>query len=161
MNFLFAKNKVGFVDGSIKKPEKKAADYMPWMRCDAMVKGWLTTAMQKEIRNGVKYSITCDRDLWADTVEWFGKASAPRAYELKQTLSVTQQGDTSVSAYYTKLYGIWDEMQSALFIPQCTCGGCKCDMAKKIIEVREKERQYEFLMGLNSDFLVIRTQILH
>ncbi|PWA48889.1 GAG-pre-integrase domain, Gag-polypeptide of LTR copia-type [Artemisia annua] len=132
---------------------------MPWMRCDAMVKGWLTTAMQKEIRNSVKYAATAT-EIWADLLERFGKASAPRAYELKQTLSVTQQGDTSVSAYYTKLRGIWDEMQSALSIPRCTCGGCECDMAKKIIEVRKKERLYEFLMGLNSDFSVIRTQIL-
>ena len=28
MKFLFAKNKVGFVDGSIAKPEKDSAKYM-------------------------------------------------------------------------------------------------------------------------------------
>ncbi|XP_076960151.1 uncharacterized protein LOC143636448 [Bidens hawaiensis] len=50
LNFLFAKNKVGFIDGSIKKPEPSANTYMAWMRCDAMIKGWLTTAMEKEIR---------------------------------------------------------------------------------------------------------------
>ncbi|XP_076944543.1 uncharacterized protein LOC143615263 [Bidens hawaiensis] len=58
MNFLFAKNKVGFVDGTLKKPEKTATDYMPWMRCDAMIKGWLTTAMEKEIRSSVKFAGT-------------------------------------------------------------------------------------------------------
>ena len=38
-NFLFAKNKIGFIDGTIKKPEKTSKDHMAWMRCDAMIKG--------------------------------------------------------------------------------------------------------------------------
>ena len=58
MNFMSAKNKTGFIDGSIKKPEMKSDKYLPWMRCDAMIKGWLTTAMEKEIRNSVKYAKT-------------------------------------------------------------------------------------------------------
>nr|GEU66079.1 retrovirus-related Pol polyprotein from transposon TNT 1-94 [Tanacetum cinerariifolium] len=40
MNFMFAKNKTGFIDGSIKKPETKSDKYLPWMRCDTMIKGW-------------------------------------------------------------------------------------------------------------------------
>ncbi|GJV39047.1 putative RNA-directed DNA polymerase [Tanacetum coccineum] len=55
-NFLFAKNKIEFVDWTIKKPKKTSKDYMSWMRVDAMIKGWLTTAMEKNIRNSVKYA---------------------------------------------------------------------------------------------------------
>ena len=84
-NFLFAKNKIGFVDGSIKKPEKDGADYMAWMRYDAMIKGWLTTAMEKEIPVSVKYANT-SAEIWTDLRERFGKQSAPRAYELKQAI---------------------------------------------------------------------------
>ncbi|KAJ9561856.1 LOW QUALITY PROTEIN: hypothetical protein OSB04_007016 [Centaurea solstitialis] len=150
MNFLFAKNKVGFIDGTIKKPEKTAMDYMAWMRCDAMVKGWLTTAMEKDIRNTLPVK--------SGTIYWnVGKESSPKAYELKQILTGTQQGGASVSAYYTKLCGLWDEMQAVLSIPHCTCNGCTCD---KIVELKEKERLYEFLMGLDDKFSVIRTQIL-
>lgn len=158
MNFLLAKNKVGLIDGSIPKPEK-AGDHMAWMRCDAMVKGWLTTAMDKDIRNSVKYASTA-REIWSDLLERFGKESAPRAYELKQILTRTQQNGATVSAYYTKLRGLWDEMQVVLSIPRCACNGCKCDVGKKMVELREKERLYEFLMGLDNKFSVIRTQIL-
>ncbi|KAJ0857406.1 putative RNA-directed DNA polymerase [Helianthus annuus] len=158
-NFLFAKNKIGFVDGSIKKPEKTSQYYMAWMRCDAMIKGWLTTAMDREIRSSVKYANTA-AEIWSDLKERFGKVSAPRAYELKQTLSVTQQNGTSVSAYYTKLRGVWDEIQSLLPTPRCVCSGCTCDVGKKLADLKEKERLYEFLMGLDNDFSVIRTQIL-
>lgn len=81
-NFLFAKNKMGFVDETIPKPEKTSEDYMSWMRCDAMIIGWLTTAMDKNIRSSVRYANT-STEIWKDLKERFGKGSAPRAYELK------------------------------------------------------------------------------
>ncbi|XP_076942693.1 uncharacterized protein LOC143612643 [Bidens hawaiensis] len=81
-NFLFTKNKIGFFDVSIKNLEKDTTDYMPWMRCGAMVKGWLTTAMEKDIRNSVKYAKTV-AEIRNDLLERFGKETAPKAYELK------------------------------------------------------------------------------
>ncbi|PWA69970.1 reverse transcriptase, RNA-dependent DNA polymerase, Gag-polypeptide of LTR copia-type [Artemisia annua] len=120
MNFLFAKNKFGFIDESIKKHLKTVGDYMLWMRYDAMVKGWLTTPMEKDIRNILKY-----------------KESFPRAYKLKQILTGTQQAGTSVSAYYTKLRGL--------------C--CTCDIKKMMVDLREKERLYEFLIGFDTSLM--------
>ncbi|KAM0043166.1 putative retrotransposon gag domain, retrotransposon Copia-like protein [Helianthus debilis subsp. tardiflorus] len=158
-NFLFAKNKMGFVDGSIPKPGKTAANYMQWMRCDAMIIGWLTTAMNKDIRASVKYA-NASSEIWNDLKERFGKESAPRAYELKQTLSAAHQDGSSVSAYYTKLRGIWDEIESVLPVPQCTCGNCTCDIGKRLSDFKEKERLYEFLMGLDGDLSTIRTHVL-
>ncbi|XP_022004456.1 uncharacterized protein LOC110902021 [Helianthus annuus] len=158
-NFLFAKNKIGFVDGTINKPEKTDKKYMNWMRCDAMIKGWLTTAMEKEIRASVKYANTA-AEIWKDLHEIFGKESAPRTYEIKQSITMTRQEEATVSAYFTKLRGLWDEIDTMLQVPRCECKGCTCDIGKKLVELKEKERLYEFLMGLNSDFAVIRTQIL-
>ncbi|KAI3758975.1 hypothetical protein L6452_06548 [Arctium lappa] len=158
-NFLFAKNKIEFVDGRIKKTEKGSKDYMPWMRVDAMIKGWLTTAMEKNIRNSVKYAGTA-LEIWSDLNERFGKESAPRAYELKQKIASTRQGNASVSTYFTQLRSIWDEVQSIYPFPRCTCNKCECDVGKRLNEHQEKERLYEFLMGLDGEFTVIRTQIL-
>lgn len=53
MKFLFSKNKVGFVDGTIENPEKTHVDYILSICCDAMVKGWLTTTMERDIRGSV------------------------------------------------------------------------------------------------------------
>ncbi|GKD93586.1 LTR copia-type gag-polypeptide [Tanacetum coccineum] len=114
-NFLFTKNKVKFIDETIKKPEKTSKEYMPWMRVDAMIKGWLTTTMEKNIQNSVKYADTTSKICGA-----------------------------SVSTYF----------------PRSTCGKCECDFGKKINGHQEKEHLYEFLMGLDTVFSVIRTQIL-
>ncbi|KAJ0462069.1 putative transcription factor interactor and regulator CCHC(Zn) family [Helianthus annuus] len=158
-NFLFAKNKIEFVDGTLPKPDKTDKRYKQWMRCDAMIKGWLTTAMEKEIRNSVKYANTA-LEIWNDLHERFGKESAPRTYELKQSITTTRQEGSSVSAYFTKLRALWDELDSVLPTPKCDCGLCKCEVGKKITDLKEKERLYEFLMGLDAEFSVMRTQIL-
>lgn len=101
-NFLFAKNKMSFVDGSIKKLDETSDQYMEWMRCDIMIKGWLATSMEKDIRSSFKYASTAAK-MWADLKERFDKESAPHAYELKQTLNIMSQEGTTVSTYYTKV----------------------------------------------------------
>ncbi|GJW96612.1 putative RNA-directed DNA polymerase [Tanacetum coccineum] len=126
-NFLFAKNKIEFVDGTIKKPEK---NFQGLHAVDANLN------------------------------KRFGKESASRAYELKQKIASTRQGGASVSTYFTQLRSIWDEAQSIYPFPRCSCNKCVCDVGKKINEHQEKERLYEFLMGLDAEFTVIRTQIL-
>ncbi|KAI3808616.1 hypothetical protein L1987_24571 [Smallanthus sonchifolius] len=158
-NFLFAKNKIDFIDGTIKKSEITSPEYKPWMRCDAMLKGWLATAMEKNIRDSVKYA-TAASEMWSDLQERFGKESVPRAYELKQKIATTRQDGNNISTYYTRLRALWDESQSIHSFPRCSCNKCSCELAKKIVEHLEKERLYEFLMGLDNDFNVIKTQIL-
>ena len=158
-DFLIAKNRVGFIDGTLPKPAEDAQDYKAWLRNDAIVKGWITTAMEKEIRNSVKYAMTA-RQIWEDLQERFGKESAPRAYELKRTLTTIRQDNQSVSAYYTMMRGIWDEIDSVSPPPTCTCNNCSCNLGKRLMESKEKEHIYEFLMGLDDSFGTIKTQIL-
>ncbi|KAM0005509.1 putative retrotransposon gag domain-containing protein [Helianthus debilis subsp. tardiflorus] len=115
--------------------------------------------MEKSIRGSVKYANT-SAEIWADLRERFGKESAPRAYELKQKLTITKQDSNSVSTYYTALRSIWDEIASVLPVPHCTCGNCSCEIGKRLSDFQEKERLYQFLMGLDVEFSTIRTQVL-
>ena len=84
------------------------------MRCDDMVKSWLTTTMEKEIRTSFKYANTTLK-IWSDLHERFEKESAPIAYELKNQLIDIRQDGTSIFAYNPKfdLYG----MRSCRFFP--------------------------------------------
>ncbi|XP_021974679.1 uncharacterized protein LOC110869765 [Helianthus annuus] len=114
LNFLFAKNKVGLIDGTLKKPYKTAIDFMAWMHADAMVKGWLITAMEKDNRSSVKYVST---SIWNDLLKRFCKQSAPRANGLKQSLATMRKDGSSISLYYTRLRSLWDEIHSVLRTP--------------------------------------------
>lgn len=112
--------------------------------------------------HGKGYSNQCEvckhpsRDLerLGRTIE---KEGVPHAYKLKQSLNATIQDGDSVSFYYTKLRTICDELQLVLPTPRCICDVCDCAMGKRLNELKEKERIYEFLMGLDKDFSIIRT----
>nr|GMC68334.1 Integrase, catalytic core [Ipomoea batatas] len=91
-----------------------------WMRCNAMVKGWLKSAMDKDICGSVRFAITA-RDIWRDLEERFGKESAPRAFEIRWAVTLLRQDKATVSTYYTKLKSLWDEMNCTTPLPMCNC----------------------------------------
>ncbi|KAL0399837.1 UNVERIFIED_CONTAM: hypothetical protein Sradi_2327000 [Sesamum radiatum] len=115
--------------------------------------------MDKEIRSSVRYAKTA-REIWVDLEERFGKVNAPRAYELRSVIALLKQEKLSVSSYYTKLKSLWEEMQSISTWPKCTCNGCTCNVQKQLVEMRERDQLYDFLMGLDDSFGTVKTQIL-
>lgn len=96
-----------------------------------MIKGWLNTAMEKEIRTSAKYA-TMTQDICEDLKERFGKRNASRVYKLKQSLSTIKQVGLSVSAYYRKLRGLWDKIQSVFPTPMCDYKCCSCGIGKRL-----------------------------
>nr|GEW93844.1 putative NB-ARC [Tanacetum cinerariifolium] len=81
---------------------------MAWMRCDAIVKGWLTTPMEKEIHTSVKYANTAT-EIWKDLKERFGK-------ERGQVLTERTMRDFSWVSLWHKRYRIYDLKQKKIVI---------------------------------------------
>jgi hypothetical protein len=61
-----------------------------------------------------------------------------------------------VSAYYTKLKGLRDELLNYRSIPKCSCGSSN----KAIQEHNHQDYVIQFLVGLNGSFAHIRGQIM-
>ncbi|CAL1397449.1 unnamed protein product [Linum trigynum] len=158
---LIAKNKLAFVDGSLPRTAvgTSAVRLDAWDRGDALVKGWIKTAMNKEVRNSVRGAKTA-REIWLDLKQRFGTSSAGRAYELRGLISSLRQEKQSVSAFYTKLRTYWDELQVVSINPKCSCSGCSCNIAEQTRTKLETERLFDFLLGLDEVFSVVRTHIL-
>ncbi|KAK9089310.1 hypothetical protein Scep_028392 [Stephania cephalantha] len=95
-------------------------------------------------------------ELWKDLEERFSQGNDPQIYQLKTEMMNTLQQGMTVSAYYTKLKGIWEELNIYSQIPPCTCG-----LAKVLVGEREKEKVHRFLMGLNEKYKIVRSQILN
>ncbi|KAF7154323.1 hypothetical protein RHSIM_Rhsim01G0035500 [Rhododendron simsii] len=118
---LRAKNKVGFVDGSIEKPgEDKEKEVSRWERCNDLVASWILNCVSDEIRSSILYAHTA-RAIWIDLSDQFLQSNAPQIYQLKRSISALKQEELSISAYFTKLKSLWDELNSLqAFQP---CGG--------------------------------------
>ena len=67
---LIAKNKIGFVNGTIDKPEDDDHLLAFWFRYNNMVMSWILNAVTKDIADSIMYiSNACD--MWNDLHERF------------------------------------------------------------------------------------------
>uniref|UniRef100_A0A2N9GQC0 Reverse transcriptase Ty1/copia-type domain-containing protein n=1 Tax=Fagus sylvatica TaxID=28930 RepID=A0A2N9GQC0_FAGSY len=73
---LTAKNKEGFVNGSIEPLNPSAPCYSSWKRCDTMVLSWILNSLSKEISASVIYLDT-SIEVWKDLKERFSQSNGP------------------------------------------------------------------------------------
>lgn len=159
---LGAKNKLGFIDGTLKTPEKKSKDLARWTRGDHIVRCWIFRSMKEEIANDF-FLVESAKQLWDEIVERFSQSNTPLLFQLKCELSNLEQGDLGVAEYYSKMKKKWDEIQELEALPQCACGAmgsCSCGIYDKLVQREEKGKIIDFLMKLSPDLKDIRGQIL-
>jgi hypothetical protein len=152
---LTAKNKLGFLNGSLSKPsDESGTECHAWIRCNTMVTSWILNSVSKDIAASVIY-IDNAADVWIDLKERFSQKNGPRIYQIQKSISALSQDDLSVGAYFTKIKALWDELSNYRHIPYYSCGSMKT-----IHEYFHHEYVFQFLMGLNDTFSHIRGQIL-
>ncbi|KAF7835972.1 uncharacterized protein G2W53_010831 [Senna tora] len=154
-----AKDKIGFIDGSIPSPED-ASEHKKWKAIDSMIKSWIVNSISKEFSDTFVYCQT-SKALWDVLEERFGTSNAPQMYHIQRQTSSLRQGGDSITVYYNKLHRCWDEMDRIMPIPLCTCGKCTCGLKKKLADLASSAKLLQFLMGLNPVYDVVRTQILN
>jgi hypothetical protein len=73
---LNAKNKFGFVDGSLTRPPTNSTDLYIWERCNDIVLSWILNSIDKSLLNNVIY---CNnpREVWIDLEECFSQGNNP------------------------------------------------------------------------------------
>ncbi|CAL1356196.1 unnamed protein product [Linum trigynum] len=157
-NAFLAKNKLDFVLGTVQRPasgELLAA----WTRCNAMVVGWLRSAMSREIRSSLSTSFTA-KEIWDELKERFTTGNLPRRYKLRREITSLRQDKLNVASFYAKLKRLWDDWFTLDPPAKCTCGKCECDVERRTRASQEDMRFLDFLLGLDDGFSVVRTQLL-
>lgn len=96
---LIAKNKFGCVNGT--NPT--------WIRCDNMVGSWLMKAVSPQIGASIGYRDTA-LDIWNDLRETQSQGNGPRVFQLQKDITGINQGDSSITAYFTQLKVYWDQL---------------------------------------------------
>ncbi|XP_015170405.1 uncharacterized protein [Solanum tuberosum] len=155
---LSAKNKLGFIDGSLLVSNTDPLLQKTWARCNDMVLSWLLNSLSKEIAESVLYSHTA-KDLWKDLEDRFGVTNGAKLFQLQKELSAVSQGNSSVSTYFTKMKSLWDELDALNTYSSCICE-CECGAKIKNTKAHQDERLLQFLMGLNDTFVGVRSNVL-
>ncbi|KAF5442944.1 hypothetical protein F2P56_035549 [Juglans regia] len=151
---LTVKNKVGFVNGSNVKPSDTSPLFPLWALCNNMILSWILNSLSKEIAASVIY-VDSASDMWSDLQERFSQSNGPRIYQLQKSIASLMQNDLYVSAYFTQMKGLWDELMNYRPLPVDSCGGLRT-----LMDMHQQDYVMRFLMGLNGSFSKIHGQIL-
>ena len=111
-------------------------------------------SVSKSLLSGIAFATTAF-DVWTDLKERFDRVDGSRSYCLHKDISLLQQGNMSVSVYYTRLKNLWDEFEA--IVPSHSYS---CDISKGFVIHLNKQKLYQFLMGLNDSYHQARSQIL-
>ncbi|KAJ8620020.1 hypothetical protein MRB53_028549 [Persea americana] len=82
---LTAKNKLGFIDGSVKQLDASSPNHGSWSRCNMMVLSWLFNAISKDLRDSIIYLDTA-ATLWTDLNERFSQGNATKVYRIRRDI---------------------------------------------------------------------------
>ncbi|KAL8101295.1 hypothetical protein AgCh_033247 [Apium graveolens] len=127
---LSAKNKLGFVDGSIVAPDVTADEFKFWERCKNLVISWLLANLDDAITKSVLFFHTVI-EIWQNLDDRYGFSSMAQVYSLEQQLLEINQGTNSVSEFFTKIKTLWDGINDANPLPYCTCNACTCNLSQR------------------------------
>ena len=83
---LRTRTKLGFIDGSCKKPESNSPMYEQWIRCDSMVVSWLLNFIIPELSEAFLYTGSAE-ELWTELSERFGQNNGPLLYQIQKEIS--------------------------------------------------------------------------
>ncbi|KAK9675775.1 hypothetical protein RND81_11G030400 [Saponaria officinalis] len=155
---LSAKNKLGFIDGSIPKPAASSSTSKAWQRCNDLVFSWILNSLKEEIANSILYCETA-KIAWDELEERFGQSNGAQLYGIHKKLCDFSQGNDDITIYFTKFKQIWDEIDAMGMNPNCTCT-CTCGASEKQKKFQQNQKVVQFLMGLNDSFCVMRGAIL-
>jgi len=157
---LLSKNKLKFVNGSIKTPLPTDPNYESWERCNVMILSWIMRTLAPDIAESVMY-IDFAKELWEELRERFSQGDYFQISDLLQEVHSIRQGDRSITQFFTELKKLWEELEFLRPIPNCTCGKpCECDLSRVFLKQRETEHAICFLKGLNDSYNSLKTQIL-
>ncbi|KAK3043303.1 hypothetical protein RJ639_002546 [Escallonia herrerae] len=143
---LEAKNKLGFIDNTIKKPAADSTELPFWTHYNSMVTSWIIHSTIPVIANSILWT-TNAHEVWIDLRDHFSQKNVPRIFEIRRAISNNAQNTDSVSQYYTTLKAYHDELSSYRTPPNCTYGAMKTHT-----ELLDSDALMDFLQGLNESY---------
>ncbi|KAK9715248.1 hypothetical protein RND81_06G152600 [Saponaria officinalis] len=157
---LCSKKKTGFIDGTIKKPADDSDEIEDWYMVNAMIVNWIFNTIKPSLGSTISY-VDEAKPLWDDIEQRFSIGNGPKLHRIKGSIAACKQGDKeTISDYYGRLKKLWDELDKYDRNPTCSCGGCKCEMNKKLDKKRDESKVHDFLLGIYSAYSTIASNLL-
>ena len=136
-------------------PKKGDPTFEEWDKDDSMIMSWLWDSVDPAISDTYMF-LTTAKEIWDSIRQTYSKArDVAQVYEIKVKTSATKQGSKTVTEYANSLKNLWGKLNHYQVFEM------KCSEDTAILKnFIEKDRVYDFLVGLNLEFDQVRVQIL-
>ncbi|XP_060182945.1 uncharacterized protein LOC132612886 [Lycium barbarum] len=155
---LSMKNKLGFINRKVAKPNGDDDTFALWEICDDMVTSWILNSLSKDLSDSLQY-VNNARELWNELEYRYDQTNGAKLYQLQREINDLTQGYLDITGYYTKIKKIWEEISTLDTNSQCTCL-CTRGGKTKRHKAEQDRRIIQFVMGLNVVYTVIQDIIL-
>ena len=136
-------------------PPTDVATSQKWWSASSFITSCLINSMKLAIGKTYMFLPTV-KDVWDAIQETYSDVeNASQIFELKTRLWQMKQGDREVTEYYTKMLGLWQDLD-LICEEEWECTGDNVSLKKKI----ENKRVFEFLAGLNRELDDVRSRVL-
>ncbi|CAN0847453.1 Retrovirus-related Pol polyprotein from transposon RE1 [Linum grandiflorum] len=105
---LSVKNKLQFVNGTSTAPDVVDASYAAWTRCNYAVLSWILNSVSQDIAHSL-ISYDSASSAWKDLKQCFSQCDAICIADLQSRISQCDQGEHTISQYFTNLKVLWEE----------------------------------------------------
>ncbi|KAH0722443.1 hypothetical protein KY289_005487 [Solanum tuberosum] len=78
------------------------------------------SVVSNDLVNGIVYSSNAHK-VWADLKERFDKVNATKIYHIHRGIATLTQGTSTISVYFSRLSDLWEEYESLVPPPSCSC----------------------------------------
>lgn len=123
-------------------------------RFNVVVLSWLMNYVSNSLLSGfINASNTWV--LWEELKEIFDKINGARTFNLYKVITSLTQGTSFVSIYFTKLKGLWNDLEALVPLLRCYF-----EKSRDLLVYLQRQKLYQFIMGLNDTYYHTRSQIL-
>ena len=113
-------------------------------------------SVSQEIKSALLYCKTTT-ECWNKLKVRYAQTNDVRIFHLQQEMSILVQGNSSVTDFFTKLPGYWEELEDYRPLPVCSCKDTT--VTAHLEKIQDVDKIFKFLMGLNKSFDMVRGQI--
>ncbi|XP_074270986.1 uncharacterized protein LOC141594901 [Silene latifolia] len=107
-NGLDAKNKLGFIEGTVKKPSSSGdeddLEAVAWRQCNAMLRAWLRNVIDPKLHPSITFTQPIN-EIWEELRGRYSAGNAPRVHQLKAKEKEEEKVHQFLMGLDAKLYG--------------------------------------------------------
>ena len=101
-NALWAKRKLGVLDGTVRKPDDNAKEIEDSWSVNSMLVAWIFQSIEPSLRSTITY-YEAMKELWDELGQRFSVGNGPRIHQLRSDIARCRQDGQNIATYYGQL----------------------------------------------------------